>query len=160
MVRAYFEAIDAHDMDRAVALWRPGAIDDLHGIAELKAPEEIKAWFESAFEAVPDLRLQIGSVTAEGERAAVHWRMSGTFNGTGKLMGLTPNGSRLAIEGIDLLTVQDGLIVSNLAHTNGIDMARQFGVLPAAGTFLERAMFAPFNALARPLRLIRRRSAG
>ena len=160
VARAYFEAINDRDMARATALWQSGALDELRGIADLRAPEEISAWFEELFRAVPDISLEILSLSCEDDRAAVHWRMSGTFNGTGKLVGLAPNGRMLDIEGIDLLTIRDGSITSNIAYTNGLMMARQFGILPKPGGLLERAMYAPFNLIAKPLKAIRRPRKG
>ena len=146
VVAEYFDALAAHDLDRAVATWQPGSPDRLHGFAEMTAPDGIRDYFAAMIAAVPDLRLEVLSMVAENDDVAVRWRMSGTFGGEAKFEGLAPNGRRLELEGLDLLSVKDGRIVSNHAYTNGMEFARQVGALPPQGSAAERAMSAAFNA--------------
>lgn len=144
--RAYFEALDAHDLDAAAALWKPGSIDRAVGLAELRLPDEFKEWFASLLAAIPDLSFEVLSITAQKERAAVRWVARGTFDGTGKFEGLSPNGASVVLEGFDLLTVVDGEIVENHGYLNGADLARQLGAIPPQGSLAERGMTGALNA--------------
>lgn len=146
VARAYFEAINDHDLDAAGAMWEPGGIDRLVGMADLKAPSEFKQWFANAFTAIPDFRLEVLAIAASKETAAVRWRATGTFNGTAKFEGLNPNGASIDIEGCDMLTIRDGRIVANHAYTNAAELARQLGAMPPAGSAAEKAMLAALNA--------------
>jgi predicted ester cyclase len=146
VVTEYFEALGAQDLDRAVATWKPGSLDRLHGFADLVAPEGIHDYFGGIFAAIPDFRLEVVSTVADDDQVAVRWRATGTFDGAGKFEGLAPNGRRVELEGIDLLTVSDGKIVANEAYTNGMEFGRQVGALPPRGSAQERAMAAAFNA--------------
>jgi predicted ester cyclase len=146
VVREYFDALMAKDLDRAVATWKPGSQDRLYGFADMVAPHGIRDYFAGIFGAIPDFVLEVNSMVAEGDQVAVHWRASGTFNGTQRFQGLVPNGRRVELEGLDLLTVSDGEIVSNQAYTNGMEFARQVGALPPQDSGPERAMAAAFNA--------------
>lgn len=144
--RAYFSAIGAKDLDFAVSLWKPGASDHLHGIAELTAPDGIKAYFTGLFDAFPDFQFDILEFAASGKFAACRWRLTGTFAGPGRFQDLTPNGRRIAIEGCDMLRVEDGQIVENNAYTNGTQIAEQLGVLPPQDSPAARAMTGAINA--------------
>jgi len=146
VVTEYFDAITAQDLDRAVATWKPGSQDRLYGFADMVAPDGIRDYFGSLFAAVPDFRLEVQTMVAEDNQVAVHWRASGTFDGDRKFQGLAPNGRRVELRGLDLLTVEDGKIVANDAYTNGMEFARQVGALPAQDSPQERAMAAAFNA--------------
>ncbi len=146
VARAYLKAIDARDLDAATALWKPGSIDRLVGMADLRAPDEIKAYFENLFAAIPDFKLTILSITAQKESAAVRWSMTGTFDGTTRIEGFAANGASIELEGIDLLTIREGEIVDNVAYTNGVELARQIGAMPPQGSRAEKAMCAAFNA--------------
>ncbi len=42
VARAYFDALAGRDLEAAMALWRSGSIDHLHGLAELRAPDDIR----------------------------------------------------------------------------------------------------------------------
>jgi predicted ester cyclase len=146
VVTEYFDALIAQDLDRAVATWKPGSLDRLYGFADMVAPDGIRDYFADIFAAIPDFRLEVRSTVAEGDQVAVHWRASGTFDGDRKFQGLVPNGRPVELEGLDLLTVEDGKIVSNHAYTNGMEFARQVGALPAQDSAPEKAMAAAFNA--------------
>jgi predicted ester cyclase len=146
VVGEYFDAIREQDMDRAVLQWKPGSIDHLSGFGDLIAPDGIRDWFNGLFAAVPDFRLEVREMVAEGNRVAVHWQAVGTFDGTEKFQGFVPNGRRFELEGCDVLRVEDGKVVRNDAYSNGMEFARQIGALPPTGSPQERAMAAAFNA--------------
>lgn len=156
VARAYFEAINEHDLDTAGAMWEPGGIDRLVGMADLRAPGEFKQWFSNTFAAFPDFRLEVLAIAASKESAAVRWRATGTFNGTAKFEGLSPNGASIDIEGCDMLTIRDGRIVANHAYINATELARQLGAMPPAGSTPEKAMLAAFNAKTAAVQAIER----
>jgi steroid delta-isomerase-like uncharacterized protein len=128
-----------------VAPWQPGSPDVIHGVVEMRVPDDLRAWFGDLFAAFPDFRFEILDIVATGEKAAVRWHATGTFDGSGRFEGLDPNGATVDIEGCDVLTVHDGLIVRNDAYMNGAEMARQLGALPPAGSAPEKAMTAALN---------------
>lgn len=146
VARAYFEAIGNHDVEAATAMWRPGGIDRLVGIADLRVPDELRAWFGGLFRAIPDFSFEVISVTAQKERAAVRWIARGTFNGDRRFEGIEPTGATIEIEGCDVLEVRDGEIVANHAYMNATELARQLGAMPPQGSVAERGMLAAVNA--------------
>jgi predicted ester cyclase len=146
VARAYFDAVAKRDVEAMADCWEWGAPDVLHGLIELTAPEDLKAWFGKLFAAFPDWRFEVVDVLASGEKAAVHWHATGTFDGTADFEGLAPNGASVDVEGCDVLTVQGGKVVRNDAFMNGAEIARQLGALPPAGSFPERALYAALNA--------------
>jgi steroid delta-isomerase-like uncharacterized protein len=143
---AYFDAIRERDLDGMLAVWKPGGIDRLYGLATMRAPDDIRAWFGEMFRAFPDFRMEVADMVAYGNKAAVRWRATGTFNGEGKFQGLTPTGASVAIEGLDLLTIEDGKIVENHAYTDSSELARQLGAMPPQGSLGEKAMLGMVNA--------------
>jgi predicted ester cyclase len=146
VARGYFDAVASRDSKAIAAWYAPGSIDRLVGMAELRAPDGVREWFTALFAAIPDFSFEVLDLVAEGDKAAVRWRSRGTFDGTGRFEGVAPTGAKLEVEGFDLLTVADGKVVSNQAYINGMDMARQMGVLPPAGSLADRAMLAATNA--------------
>lgn len=141
----YFQAVANRDIDAMMEHWEQGQYGYIYGMAELRTPDGYHEWFGALFRAFPDFRFEVTSIVAYGERAAVRWRATGTFDGEGKFEGLTPNGASIVLEGIDLLTVRDGLIRENRAYTNAMEMARQLGAIPPAGSLPEKAMFGAIN---------------
>jgi len=157
VARRYFAAVAARDVDAMVACWRAGAVDRLHGQADLVAPDGVRAWFEELFAAVPDACMDVVSTTTEADRCAVRWRLTGTFAGPGDWQGLVPTGARLDVEGCDVVTVADGLVSGNEAYVDGMTIARQLGALPPRDSGPERGLMALTNLRTR---LARRFAAG
>jgi predicted ester cyclase len=147
VARAYFDAVADRDVEAMAACWEPGASDVIHGVVEMTVPEDLRTWFGSLFAAFPDFRFEVLDVLAEGEKAAVRYRATGTFAGppSARFEGLIPNGNRVDVQGCDVLTVRDGLIRRNDAYLNGAEMARQLGALPPAGSAPEKALSAALN---------------
>jgi glyoxylase-like metal-dependent hydrolase (beta-lactamase superfamily II)/predicted ester cyclase len=149
VARRYFAAIDARDLDAAVALWAPGGRENVRGQVDVTAPEGVRAFIGDLLGALPDLRWEIVSTTTEGERCAVQWRFTGTFAGPGTFNGLAPTGHPLTLEGVDVLTVRDGLIQANDAFTDTMTVPRQIGMMPPLGSTAEQRMLGAFNVKTR-----------
>jgi glyoxylase-like metal-dependent hydrolase (beta-lactamase superfamily II)/ketosteroid isomerase-like protein len=149
IARRYFAAIDARDLETAVALWAPGGRENVRGRVDVLAPEGVREFIGELIGAVPDLDMQVVSTTTEKDRCGVQWRLTGTFAGPGHFGGVAPTGDRLELEGFDLLTVRDGLIASNDAFTDSMTFARQLGMMPPQNSAAEQRMMGAFNAKTR-----------
>src|SRR5215203_1982407 len=154
VARRYFGAIDARDLDGLVDCWAPGGIDRFVGDQEVVAPDGVREYFREVFAAIPDSRMEVLDVTVQDDRAAVRWRINGTFAGPGPFQGLEPTGGELTVEGFDLVRVADGRITRNDAYLNGVDVARQVGALPPRGSAGERRLNALFNRRTRVARAL------
>jgi predicted ester cyclase len=146
VAKAYFGAIAERDLDLAVSLWKPGSKDLIHGVADMTAPNDIKAFFTGMYAAFPDWEFEILELAASGKNAACRWRTTGTFLGPGRFQGLAPTGGSIVIEGCDMLRVEEGQIVENNAYMNGAVLAQQLGLLPQQGSTADRIVTGAFNA--------------
>jgi glyoxylase-like metal-dependent hydrolase (beta-lactamase superfamily II)/predicted ester cyclase len=149
VARRYFGALGAHDLDGAVAMWATGGREHVRGQVDVSAPEGVRTFIGDLLGALPDLRWEIVNTTTEGERCAVQWRMIGTFAGPGTLNGLAPTGHPITLEGIDLLTVRDGLIQANEAFPDTMALPRQIGMMPPLGSTAEQRLLGAFNVKTR-----------
>ena len=154
IAKRYFAAVDAHDLDAAIACWAPGAVDRFVGQEELVAPDGIRRYLGELLAAFPDFRLEVLDCTTSRNRTAVRWRAHGTFAGPGTFQGFEPTGTRVELEGCDVLTISEDLIRGNDAYLNGADLARQLGVLPAAGSPAEARLARLANLRARVRRVL------
>ncbi len=157
VARRYFAAVAARDVDEMVACWRAGGVDRLHGQADLVAPDGVRAWFEELFAALPDCAFEVLETTAQEDRCAVRWRLTGTFAGPGDWQGFAATGSRVDVQGCDVVRVADGLVAGNEAYVDGMTIARQIGALPPRESGAERGLTALTNLRTR---LARRFAAG
>jgi glyoxylase-like metal-dependent hydrolase (beta-lactamase superfamily II)/predicted ester cyclase len=149
VTRRYFDAIGAHDVDSAAAMWAPDGREDVRGQGLFIGPEGLREFIGNLIEAIPDLRVEIVSTTTEDDRCALHWRFSGTFAGPRSFNGIAPTGHRMELEGVDVLTVRDGLIQSNDAFTDTMSVPRQIGMMPPLGSSAEQRLMSAFNVKTR-----------
>ena len=148
VARSYFEAMGASDLEAAAKHWAPDIVERIAPVGELRGPDEVRAFFQELFTAFPDQRMEVLDLVAAGNQVAVRWRSTGTFCGA-PFQGIDPTGARIELEGIDLLTIEDGLIQRNDAYYDGTQFARQIGMLPPRDSTAERGMTAAFNARTR-----------
>lgn len=157
VARSYFEAVGRQDLDAMEAHYEPGSVGLIHGLVELRVGDNYRQWFGNLFRAFPDWKFEILDIVTEGERAAVEWRATGTFNGDARFEGMEPNGATVDVRGCDVVTIRDGRLVDNQAYSSGTEIARQLGALPPQGSVAERGMTAALNLKTRAAALLNRR---
>lgn len=153
VARKYFDAVARADPYDMAKCWTADGIDHIAPVGDLRGPEEVRDFFTGLFAAIPDMKFDVTSLISEENRAAVHWRAGGTFCGA-PFQNIDPTGTRIELEGIDLLTVEDGLIKRNDAYYDGTQFARQIGLLPERDSAAERRMASLFNLRTRIARSI------
>ena len=158
-VRSYFDALGRRDPEAIGRHWREDGIEELVPLRVLRGRSEIVEFFRATMTAIPDLETTVARIVADGSRAAVEWRMSGTFNG-GPFEGIDPNGRHVELRGFDLFEVEDGEIVSNTAYWDGMAFARQVGMMPVQDSGGERTMKSAFNAFTKVRRMIDDKTGG
>jgi steroid delta-isomerase-like uncharacterized protein len=91
-------------------------------------PEGIKAVVGMFRGAMPDLRVIIEDMIAEGDKVVVRYTIEGTHER--ELFGVPPTGQRLSIKSISVERVSDGKIREHWRITDSLDMMQQLGVIP------------------------------
>jgi steroid delta-isomerase-like uncharacterized protein len=91
-------------------------------------PEGIKAVVGMFRGAMPDLRVIIEDMIAEGGKVVVRYTIEGTHER--ELFGVPPTGQRLSIKSISVERVSDGKIREHWRITDSLDMMQQLGVIP------------------------------
>jgi glyoxylase-like metal-dependent hydrolase (beta-lactamase superfamily II)/predicted ester cyclase len=156
VVTDYFAALARRDVPAMAGYWAPDGEEHIASQVDAVGPSGVREYFSELFTAFPDFSLTVQTTVAEGDKVAVHWKASATM--TGPLWGLEPTGAHVELEGIDLLTVADDLIVRNDAVPDGMALARQIGLVPPAGSVLESRLFSAFNARTKATRRVAAKS--
>jgi steroid delta-isomerase-like uncharacterized protein len=144
-VAGYFEALNKHDLAAAAEHLDPDVIEEITGVGIMRGREEVRAFFDGLMKAAPDMEVVIDRTIEEGDTTVVQWRMNGTFTGGPLFNGVQATGGRLQLRGCDVIDVRDGKIVRNTAFQDGIELARNLGMMPPQDSPAEKAMIAAFN---------------
>lgn len=116
----------AHDLDRLAASF---AVDctvvDVALDARRRGRDGLRAYAQEVLAGFPDLHLAAESVVADGHRAAVAWRLTGTQ--AGAVRGLPPLGQPCTIRGMSALTVHEGLVDECTSYWDMLGLLWQLG---------------------------------
>jgi steroid delta-isomerase-like uncharacterized protein len=126
-VRQLVECWNRHDSVAAVGLlaeeveyWDVTQPAAFHGRAE------VQAFFQSFFDAFPNLRFEIRSLFGAGDHVACEWRMQGTQEK--ELAGINAVGKSIDIEGASICTFVKDSIARQVDYWDGGTMMRQLGL--------------------------------
>jgi predicted ester cyclase len=136
-------AVNAHDADAVAALCAEGVLWDdpaaphpLHGRAEVLAFHR-----DVMFPALPDTHIELidGPYLAlDGTGVAARLRISGTMTGPLTPPGFAPTGGRLSFETAEFSQFEGGLLARHTVVLDMLDLARQIGAVPRAGSVADR----------------------
>jgi steroid delta-isomerase-like uncharacterized protein len=143
LIRWSFEMLNRRDVSALKQLWTAETVERFPD-RTCRGAEEIAAYFESTFAAIPDWRVEVISLAEQGEDVFVHWHLTGTHGGP--LVGIAPTGKPLAIDGMDHFVLRDGKVVSNFVIVDQMQYARQIGMMPPDGSAADKALKTAFNA--------------
>ena len=124
LVRAGFEALNAGDIDRCMALAAPDLISNL---AEMPEPQHGRdAWrqgVEMMKQAFPDLQAHIEDIFAAQDKVAVRLRFRGTHSGD--FLGIPATGRTIEYVSHEFYRIADGLIAEEWICSDMATLFRQ-----------------------------------
>jgi len=115
-------------------------------------PAGVQRFMEDSWRAYPDLHFDVigpACFADDAPIAMVPWRMTGTQLGPIDPPGYAPTGRRIDVTGIDVYTFRGGRIAHYQAQWDIVTVARQLGIMPAAGSLGERLQVALQRATVR-----------
>ena len=155
VARSYLEAVGRRERDAQMRFYAPDAEVQIHGAIGPAGMEEMRGFFGQLFDAFPDFKLEVLDIASTGDKAAVRWRATGTFNGSASFMGLNPTGRAIEMEGMDMVWVRDGKVARIEAYMDGMTLGRQLGALPPKDSPADKAMLAALNGVTKAKEAIR-----
>ena len=95
-----------------------------------RGPQELRAFGQAFFDAVPDFVVTLRSSFGAGESAVGEWEMSGTHSGD--LPNMPASGRTFTVRGATLITLDDaGKVVRWTEYWDTAIWLRQLGFLPS-----------------------------
>lgn len=139
-LRRLHGAVNAHDPDAIAELCAENVIwDDPAAPRQLCGRKAVRRFHqENMFPALPDVQVELIDgpyLSAKGDGFAVRLRISGTMMGPLTPPGFAPTRGRLSFETAEFSTIRDGLLSRHTVVLNMLDLARQIGAVPEAGSF-------------------------
>jgi steroid delta-isomerase-like uncharacterized protein len=128
-MRRYFGVFEEGDIDLLDELLAPEYVNHSPATPDLPTgPEGVKGVVAMFRSGMPDLRVLVEDMIAEGDKVVTRYTLEGTHEG--ELFGVPPTGQRLSIESISVERVSEGKIREHWRITDSLDMMQQLGVIP------------------------------
>ena len=127
-MRRYFGVFEQGNIDLLDELLAPDYVNYSPATPELPTgPEGVKEVVSMFHSAMPDLRVVVEDMIAEGDKVATRYALEGTHKG--ELFGATPTGRQLSIKSMTVERVSEGKIIEHWRVTDELDMMRQLGAI-------------------------------
>ena len=136
-------AWNSHEPARLLELMTDDIVyDDSASPATMRGHGDVRNFLDYVWRAFPDLRFQAieGPYLVLGQpKAAFYWGGSATHTGLLDPPGFAPTGNRIEFEGADLHEYRDGRVCRLRIVFDMMDVGRQIGAVPKAGSPVEKA---------------------
>jgi steroid delta-isomerase-like uncharacterized protein len=136
-------AWNSHEPVRLLELMTEDVIyDDSSWPTTMRGHDDVRPFLDSLWRAFPDLRFEWveGPYTVPGQpKAAFYWKGSGTHTGLLEPPGFAPTGRRIEFDGADFHGYRDGRVSRLRIVFDMLDIGRQLGTIPKAGSPIEKA---------------------
>jgi steroid delta-isomerase-like uncharacterized protein len=128
IMRRFWKVWEEGDIDRLDEMLAPDYVNHALAAPDLPpGPEGVKEVIRMFRSGMPNLRVAIEDMIAEGYRVATRYALEGTHRGD--LFGVAPKGRRLSIKSITVERLSEGKIVEHWRVTDELDMMRQLGTI-------------------------------
>jgi steroid delta-isomerase-like uncharacterized protein len=128
----YLGVFEQGNIDLLDELLAPDYINHTPATPDLPTgPEGVKGVVSMFRSAMPDLRVVVEDMIAEGDKVATRYTLEGTHEG--ELFGVPPTGQRLSIKSFTAERVSEGKIREHWRVSDNLDMMQQLGVIPPPG---------------------------
>jgi steroid delta-isomerase-like uncharacterized protein len=127
VARSFFE--DVLDTGKLEDYSKSHASDFVaHAEGHLASLEEDMAAAREQRKAVPDMRVKVNHIVAEGDLVSVYWTASGTNTAAG--WGIPATGKSISVNGMTLFRFVRGLIQEEWSIFNEYSIMKQLGLVP------------------------------
>lgn len=122
-------AWNSRNMDRVLSFYSPHYVaEDVGQAFLLRGHEGVRSMLETYWQAFPDLEFTVMDAVVQDSRVAIVWMAEGTHQGT--IMNIPPTGHRVAVRGVSILDIEEGLIMRGQYIWDLAGMLRHMGLLP------------------------------
>ena len=123
------EAWNSHDIEQVLDFYSSEYIgDDVGQAFLLRGHEGIRAMLENYWQAFPDLEFTVTDTVVQDSRVVMVWMAEGTHQGT--ILNIPPTGHRVAVRGVSIIDVKNGMVVRGQYIWDLAGMLRHMGLLP------------------------------
>lgn len=144
LIEGFAQALNDHDVDAVTEYMTDNVVwSHPFTMEPLRGKDAVKADLSETFRSFPDLHAPVDDsgifLSDDHSRAVTTWTMLGTMSGPSP-QGFESTGRFLRISGVGIFRFRDGLISEYTMVYDGLDFARQLGILPREKSLTYKAL--------------------
>lgn len=116
-IREYYSAFNRGGDVPFEVFFSPDFVDHNGYPDQIKGPDGVREGYRLWTRAFPDCRAELADIVAENDKVVVRTIATGTHRGT--FLGVAPTGKGVAVEGISIYRMREGLICERWGLTEG-----------------------------------------
>ena len=129
LAEKWIAAWNSHNPDKMLSLFTDDIVYEDVAFGEVShGGAELRKFFLSEIEGVPDLELKLLRANIHGGHGTIEWEFSGTDKDVFK------TGKKFTVRGVSVIDLRNGKISRNLDFYDVATIMRQVGVLPTSPT--------------------------
>jgi steroid delta-isomerase-like uncharacterized protein len=140
----YTAAWGRHEVDAILDLCHDGVVwHDPALLQPLKGRNSVRGFLEATFAAFPDFTARVTGahlIASDAPLVVSPYEIEGTMLGDWEQFGFAATGASFRISGLDEWVFGGDRLVHLTTYYDGLGVARQLGLLPPAGSRMERRM--------------------
>jgi len=136
LIRARYEAVNAHDLDRFQGFYDKSIVWDDPGLPKaIKGPSAVRRRLESLTTSFPDLQWKLGRIFSEGEDICAEFTFKGTHKGAlldpRTNRSLSASNRKIQIQAVGVYKVRGNKIVDSKIYFDLATLKSQVQKKPA-----------------------------
>jgi len=130
IVESMFAAFNRHDSEAMAALYSDDAfIDSPDFDAPKRGQQAIRETYSKYFRQTPDIRDDVKSIVACGDKVFVEFVSSGTIENPPSYAPPQMKGKKFAVKMASVLEIKNGKIVRDVTYYNQLSFLKQIGAM-------------------------------
>ena len=131
VVKAYFDAWNAHDLDAIMSMHAPDMVFENHTAGERAEGDPVREHIGSIFETWPDIRFEGRRTYCRDGLVVQEWTATATHANEMRRGDLVaePTGKAIGWDGLDVIPFEDGLVKRKTVYSDSVSILRQIGLL-------------------------------
>ena len=130
IVESMFAAFNRHDVEAMAALYSDDAfIDSPDFDAPKRGQQAIREIYTKYFRQTPDIRDDVKSIVACGDKVFVEFVSSGTIENPPSYAPPQMKGKKFAVKMVSVLEIKNGKIVRDVIYYNQLSFLKQIGAM-------------------------------
>lgn len=130
VVTAFYQAVNAKNYDSMAKYMITDFVDHTPYAGQAAGAYGVQHAFEEMYKSVPDLKIQVQQLVADGDTVVARISMVGTHKGT--FMGLPASGKPFRMGGLDMIRVKNGKATERWGYLDLPGLQAQLGGAAAA----------------------------